>query len=267
LASRVIALTGHYYAEGPPDDPSVTIERLLAGNPRISTETNQIMASAHSAGCFYRMTEGNSCYRGGKPGMSDAFAAALWAGDYMLLASLGCAGVNLHGGRSAFLTAGLGGHTPGMKVATTPQTLHSGFYTPIQSEPGHETIAMPVFYGMLLANQFAGCKILRSDCDLHGANATVYAAPHEHGTRIAVFNKDEHMSIDLAIRGLANVTSATVWRMQAPALNATEDVTLAGAQILPHAQWSPREQEPVAVDNGVAHLHVPSSSAALLILK
>ena len=268
LASRVVALTGHYYAEGPPDDPSVTIQRLLAGNPRISTETNQIMASVHPTRRIYRMTEGNSCYRGGKPGMSDAFAASLWAGDYMLqLASLGCAGVNLHGGRSAFLTAGLGGHTPGMKVATTPQTLHSGFYTPIQSEPDHETKAMPVFYGMLLANQFAGCKILRSDCDLHGANATVYAARHEHGTRVAVFNKDEHTSIDLAIRSLANVTSATVWRMQAPALDATHDVILAGAQILPHAQWSPREQEPVAISDGVAHLRVPSCSAALLILK
>lgn len=268
LASRVGALTGHYYAEGPPDDPRVTIERLLAGNPHIAAETTQIMASAHSTGRIYRMTEGNSCYRGGKPGMSDAFAAALWAGDYMLeLASLGCSGVNLHGGRSAFLTAGLGGHTPGMKVATTPQTLQSGFYTPIQSEPGHEIKAMPIFYGMMLANQLSGCKILRSDSDLHGANATVYAARHEHGTRIAVFNKDEHTSINLAIRGLAHATSAKVWRMQAPALNATEDVTLAGAQILAHAHWTPHAEEPVAVRNGIAHLRIPSASAALLILK
>jgi hypothetical protein len=99
------------------------------------------------------------------------------------------------------------------------------------------------------------------------AVVTNKAARDEHSTRIALFNKDEHMSIDLAIRGLANVTSATAWRMQAPALDATQDLTLAGAQILPHAQWSPRVEEPVAVSNGVAHLHVPSSSAALLILK
>jgi hypothetical protein len=268
LASRVVALTGHYYAEGPPDDPRVTIERLLAGNPRIAAETTQIMTSAHSSGRIYRMTEGNSCYRGGKPGMSDAFAAALWAGDYMLqLASLGCAGVNLHGGRSAFLTAGLGGHTPGMHVATTPQTVHSGFYTPIQSEPGREVKAMPIFYGMMLANQFAGCKMLRTDCDLHGANLTVYAALDDRVTRVALFNKDDRASIDLAIHGLSNATSSTVWRMQAPALNATEDVTLAGARVLPHAHWSPRAEEPVKIRKGVTHLRVPSSSAALLILK
>ncbi len=268
LASRVVALTGHYYAEGPPDDPRVNLRRLLAGNPRISSETKQIMASAHSTGRIYRMTEGNSCYRGGKPGMSDAFAAALWAGDYMLeLASLGCAGVNLHGGRSAFLTAGLGGHTPGLKVATTPLTLHSGFYTPIQSEPGHEVEAMPIFYGMMFANQFSGCKMLRSDCDLQGVNATVYAARDQRVTRVAVFNKDERVSIHLTIGEGMNATSATVWRMEAPALNATQHVKLAGAHILRHAQWSPRVQERVEVRKGVAHLRVPNASAALLILK
>ena len=103
------------------------------------------------------MTEGNSCYRGGKPGMSDAFAAALWAADYMLeLASLGCAGVNLHGGASAFLTAGLGGHTPGLDSAKKPQQVRSGYYSPIRTEPGIETRAMPVFYGMKFAGMLAG---------------------------------------------------------------------------------------------------------------
>ena len=143
--------------EGPPNDPRVTTERLLAGNAKIAGEMEKIEAVARAHGLVYRMTEGNSCYRGGKPGMSNAFAAALWAGDYMLqLASLGCAGVNLHGGRSAFLTAGLGDHTPGMEVAKTPQAMRSGFYTPIFSEPDAPVKAMPIFYGMMLANQFAG---------------------------------------------------------------------------------------------------------------
>jgi hypothetical protein len=268
LASRVVTLTGHYYAEGPPDDPRVTLQRLLAGNPRISSETNQIVAAARASRRTYRMTEGNSCYRGGKPGMSDAFAAALWAGDYLLeLASLGCAGVNLHGGRSAFLTAGLGGHTPGMNVATTPQSVHSGFYSPIQSEPGREVKAMPVFYGMVLANQFSGAKMLRADCDLKGANATFYAARREPETLIAVFNKDELTPISLTIRGLMNATSASVWRMQASSLDATEGVTLAGAQIQPQAKWSPRTTESLKVEKEAAHLRVPNASAALVILK
>jgi hypothetical protein len=268
LASRLVALTGHYYAEGPPNDPRVTIQRLLSGNPHIATETSQIEKAAHATGRTYRMTEGNSCYRGGKPGMSNAFAAALWAGDYMLqLATLGCAGVNLHGGRSAFLTAGLGGHTPGMEVAKTPQAMHSGFYTPIFTEPDMPVVAMPIFYGMLLANQFAGGTVLNVEGQLHGVNATAYAASHEHGLTVAIFNKDESKAVEISIRPPRKVRTATAWRLQAPALDSTGGVTLAGSQIQPHAHWSPKTVESVEIRNGIPRIHVPAASAALLFLQ
>jgi hypothetical protein len=266
IASRLVALTGHYYAEGPPDDPRVTIERLLAGNPKIDVETKAIVASAKQHERVYRMTEGNSCYRGGKPGMSDAFAAALWAGDYMLeLASLGCAGVNLHGGRSEFLTAGLGGHTPGMSVAKTPQAVPSGFYSPIQSEPGREPKAMPVFYGMMLANQFIGHTMLRVESDLKDVNLTAYAARRGQYVKVALFNKNEHAGVLLSIRSEHLVRTAVAWRLQAPSLDSTVGISLAGAEIQAHAQWTPRA-EVLEVRNGVTHLIVPAGSAVLLFL-
>ena len=266
IAPRLVALTGHYYAEGPPDDPHVTIERLLGGNPKIAVETKAIVASAKQHARIYRMTEGNSCYRGGKPGMSDAFAAALWAGDYMLeLASLGCAAVNLHGGSSAYLTAGLGDHTPGMEVAKTPQAVHAGFYSPIQSEPGREPKAMPVFYGMMLANQFIGHTLLRAESDLKGTNLTAYAARREQSVKVALFNKDEHAGALLSIRSEHLVSTAAAWRLQAPSLDSTNGVSLAGAEIQDHAQWNPHA-EVLEVRNGVTHLIVPAGSAALLFL-
>ena len=268
LASRVVALTGHYYAEGPPDDPRVTIQRLLAGNPRIAAETTQIMASAHSTGRIYRMTEGNSCYRGGKPGMSDAFAAALWAGEYMLqLASLGCAGVNLHGGRSAFLTAGLGGHTPGMNVATTPQTVHSGFYTPIQSEPGKAVRAMPIFYGMMLANQFAGATMMQVHGDLDGKNISAFAAREQDKVKVAVFNKDEHDPALILIRGDMMFRSQAVWHLRAPSLDSTSHITLAGAEIGAGALWRPAQVGEFELSAGSAVLHLPAASGALMFLR
>ena len=111
---RIVACTGHYYAEGPPDDPKVTVARLLAPDPRIDRDLTRIVEAARGAGIPYRMTEGNSCYRGGKPGMSNAFCSALWAVDYMLkLASYECVGVNLHGGGSKQIRDALGGHLPG----------------------------------------------------------------------------------------------------------------------------------------------------------
>ena len=267
IGSRLVALTGHYYAEGPPNDPRVTTARLLGGNPNIPAEMKRIEETARSRSVVYRMTEGNSCYRGGKPGMSNAFAAALWAGDYMLqLASLGCAGVNLHGGSSAFLSASLGDHTPGMDVAKTPQTVRSGFYTPIQSEPDREPKAMPVFYGMLLANQLAGDDMLNVQVNMQGVNATAYASKHNRGFKVAIFNKDESRPLDLSILAPRRVRAATAWRMQAPALDSTEGVTLAGAQIEAHAQWSPKIAEPIATQHGTPRIHVPAACAALVFL-
>jgi hypothetical protein len=227
----------------------------------------RIEETARARSVVYRMTEGNSCYRGGKPGMSNAFAAALWAGDYMLqLASLGCAGVNLHGGSSAFLTAGLGDHTPGMEVAKTPQTVRIGFYTPIQSEPGRDVRAMPIFYGMMLANQFAGDEMLNLRVDMLGVNATAYAARHDRGYKVAIFNKDESWALDLSIHAPRRIRSATAWRMQAPALDSTEGVTLAGAEIEAHAQWRPGIVEPIATEHGIPKVQVRAGSAALLFL-
>jgi len=267
MRSRLVALTGHYYAEGPPDDPRVTTQRLLAGNAKIPAEMKRIEETARAHSLIYRMSEGNSCYRGGKPGMSDAFASALWAGDYLLqLASLGCAGINLHGGGGAFLTAGLGGHTPGLAVAKVQQTVRNGFYTPIRSEPGSQAKGMPVFYGMLLAGQFANCDLLHVEADMHGVNATAYAARHKHGFKVAIFNKDEFQSIDIAIHAPRRVQTASAWRLQAPALDSTKGVTLAGAEIEAHGLWSPRVTEPLEISDGVSRIHLPAGSAALLFL-
>jgi hypothetical protein len=40
-----------------------------------------LVAAGKAAGVPHRMTEGNSCYHGGQPGVSDAFASALRAAD------------------------------------------------------------------------------------------------------------------------------------------------------------------------------------------
>ena len=264
---RLVALTGHYYAEGPPNDPRVTTERLLAGNAGIPVQMKSIEDAAQRKGLVFRMTEGNSCYRGGKPGMSNAFASALWAGDYMLqLASLGCAGVNLHGGSGAFLSAGLGDHTPGLEVAKTPQTMRSGFYTPIATEPGRTIKAMPIFYGMLMANQFAGGKFLNVSANMRTVNATVYAARLQRSTKVAIFNKDSRNSVEISIRTPGTVKSARAWRLEAPALDATDGITLAGAAIREHGEWHPGAPEPIAIMDGASRIQVRAGSAALVFL-
>jgi hypothetical protein len=267
LGDRLVAVTGHYYAEGPPDDPKVTTERLLRTDPAIGKRTKAIAGAAARDHLVYRMTEGNSCYRGGKPGMSDAFAAALWAGDYMLtLATNGCAGVNLHGGSRSALRASLGNHMPGELVAAAKgHDMKGGYYTAIAGELADGFGARPIFYGMMLANQLAGAQSRGVKLSAAGVNAAAFAGEKEGQLRVAVFNKDE--AKDLTLRMPGDFKQAKVWRLAAPALDATADVTLAGAAVSGDESWSPdRIETPRVTSDGIS-LELPRASGALVFIE
>jgi hypothetical protein len=267
LGPRLVAASGHYYAEGPPDDPGVTTERLLRTNPEIGASARRLADLAWRNGLVYRLTEGNSCYRGGKPGMSDALASALWGGDYMLsLAEAGCAGVNLHGGSRSVLRAALGNHMPGELVAKPGGDSKGGFYTPIAGEVGQGFNARPLFYGMLLANQFAGTRMGEVVLSVGGVDATAYAARGGDGWRVAFFNKDSSRTIALDLQAPPQCRAGRAWRLAGPSLDATTGVSLAGAEVGPDLTWSPRTVEHCPVADGQIRLDVPPDSAALLFL-
>jgi hypothetical protein len=267
LGPRLVAASGHYYAEGPPDDPRVTTERLLRTNPEIAASARMLSDLAAQNGLVYRLTEGNSCYRGGKPGMSDALASALWGGDYMLsLAGAGCAGVNLHGGSRSVLRAALGNHMPGELVAKAGGDSRGGFYTPIAGEVGQGFSARPLFYGMLLASQFAGARMRDVVLSAGGIDATAYAGRGGDGWRVAVFNKDSSRALALTIKAPPQCREGRAWRLTGPSLDATTGVSLAGAEVGPDLTWSPRTVEHLPVADGQVGLGVPPDSAVLLFL-
>ncbi len=113
---HVTTLTHHYYFGGPATNPNVNIPNLLkpATMERVQKMADTATAAADKMGVRVRMTEGNTCYRGGKPGVSDVFAAALWSADYsLLLASNNYSGVNLHGGTGKSVANSVGGFLPG----------------------------------------------------------------------------------------------------------------------------------------------------------
>jgi hypothetical protein len=199
------ALTHHYYFGGPPSNPNVNIDAILHPDPHVNKLASDISAAAAKLGNVehrtipYRMTEGNTCYRGGKPGVSDVFAASLWAADYLLkLASLGYAGANLHGGEGKMVANSLGGTLPGEVLMADPHIPHPRpFYTPI-ADIGARYIAEPVSFGMRFAQRFAGGALLEIDFDPGPVNATAYAARLADGRKlVAVINKDS--SRDLGI--------------------------------------------------------------------
>ena len=205
----VAALTHHYYFTGPPSNPKATIANLLQPDPKVDKLATDIhdAAARLSEGEHrvvpYRMTEGNTCYRGGKPGLSDVFAASLWSADYLLrLAQLGYAGVNLHGGEGKYVAESLGGTLPGDELVHDDPASHPHpYYTPI-AHIGSSYVAEPVSFGMRFAQRFAGATLIGLDFDPGSVNATAYAAKAPDGRiLVGVINKDAAQDLQLALPG------------------------------------------------------------------
>jgi hypothetical protein len=254
------AITHHYYFGGPPSNPKVNIDRLLHPDPRVASVAATTRAAAQQLGVLYRMTEGNTCYKGGKPGVSDVFASTLWAADYLLtLASYGYAGANLHGGGGKAVADSLGGTLPGELLMADPKAPHPRpFYTPIAERNG-ESVAEPIFFGMKFAGAFAGATLIPVDFDPGPVNAVAFAGRHPGHDLFALINKDQTVPLFLDLNGdqarPANQLATEpgwepVQRLVATSLTSTE-VTLS-----PPAMATPDSQRPgpIAVPAGYAAL-------------
>ncbi len=210
---KVTTLTHHYYFGGPATNPEVNIPNLLkpATMAKVQKTCDTATAAATKVGARVRMTEGNTCYRGGKPGISDVFAAALWAADYSLtLASNNYSGINLHGGTGPAVANSVGGALPGdallqQQGATAEQiaTHPHPFYTPVATF-GTDYKLEPVAYGLKFAGLLSGGTFIPADLtatlQASGIDATAYAAKLDSGeTSVLILNKDADKDLDLTI--------------------------------------------------------------------
>ena len=130
-------LTHHFYPTGPGSSPEVTIDRLLNSTRRLNGLLLSLKTIARDARLPYRLAETNSCFLGGRPGVSDAYASALWGVNSLFQAAeAGCAGVNFHGGRR-------------------------GAYTPLAFSKTDGDSARPLYYAMLLFAQVGAANSFR----------------------------------------------------------------------------------------------------------
>jgi hypothetical protein len=244
--SEVAFLSDHYYAEGPPTDPSMTLERLLRPNPKLVQEFEGMAQTKAETHLPFRLAETNSCYHGGKPGVSDTFASALWGADLMYqLASAGGAGINFHGG----------GY---------------GVYTPIAGTVASGFVARPIFYGMLLFEQAGPGHLIKSTIE-GGENAplvTAYgvlsdAEPSDR-VRAIVFNKHADRAVHVRIEGAEGAGWARALRLSAPQLDDTQDVTLGSNPVGASGAWDAARAEELPVHDGAASIGLPAGSAALV---
>jgi hypothetical protein len=140
-------LTGHHYPLGCHDVPAPTIARLLSRQIRrlegVSVRRYTAVSRARAIG--FRLDETNTVSCGGRTGISDTFASALWAVDYLARTmSSGMAGINFQG-------APANCHGYSAVCATTPERLATGALR-----------AQPEWYALLLTKSLIGARPLRS---------------------------------------------------------------------------------------------------------
>ena len=259
---HVTTLTHHYYFGGPATNPEVNIPNLLrpATMAKVQATADIATAAADKMHARVRMTEGNTCYRGGKPGVSDVFAAALWAADYaLLLASNNYSGVNLHGGTGKSVANSVGGSLPGDALlkdqGATPEQIATHphpFYTPIATF-GSEYVLEPVAYGLKFAGSFSGSTLVRADLTStlqnSGIDVTAYAASLPNGhTSVIILNKDAAKDLNLVLDfGSSRAGEAHTETLHASALDSRE------AHITPSGR-------PERLRNGKLTLAIPHAS-------
>jgi Glycosyl hydrolase family 79 C-terminal beta domain len=226
-----------------PDSPRYpTIPRMLSPElmDRVAREIHQLAEDAHAHHLPLRMAEVNSASSGGKNGVSNVFAAALWGVDYSFtLAEQGAAGLNFHGG------------------------FHCSGYTPVCISRGHYS-AQPLYYGMLLFHAATPGRLVPVSVRTH-ANVVAFGVLANDGTlHLVLLNKGGRTAVSARLSGVSSYFHAEVLRLTAPALDAQTGITFGGRSVDPTVNWAPAQAEQVTRKGRDFLLQLPAASAAVV---
>lgn len=268
-APRIKAVTYHRYplsacswsTPGSPTDPTVANLLTDKSSQSLAQAVVPFVAQASSYRKPLRISEINSVSCGGKAGVSNSFASALWATDVMFnFAKVGVEGVNFHSGSGA-------SYTP-FRFSVRAVRTGSGdnswgtVFTPTVN---------PLYYGMLLFNQATAnrARLLPVNTNTLG-NIKVWATlDAQRVVRVVLLNKDTRLGGKTRIQ-LSSLRSAGILtRLRAPAVNATNGVTLAGQTFdgtVDGLPLGPYTSEKVMPQNGSYTLDLPPASAVMLTL-
>ena len=244
-AGDVQLLTYHYYRSGAMR-PDATLQTLLGGDPGWGKRLDELRTISHEHHSAYRINEVNSFYGGGKAGVSDTFASALWALDYLyVLATHGCAGVNLE--------------------TDVNQLGWISHYSPIVHDPTGRCQARPEYYAMLAFAQAAPAELLPLQLDTPGVNLSAYATRSRTGRiSVTLINRDLDHDAAVTLSGPVGATAAEALWLRAPSPAFRDDVTFAGGSVQPDGTWAPGPRVEVTAKDGRWEIQVPRSAAVVL---
>jgi hypothetical protein len=213
------------------------------------------------------MTEVNSCYQGGKPGVSDTLGSALWAANLTLrLLASGFCGVNFHGGSARQIKASLGGVMPGDSVAKGKAT--DSYYTPIAGTATLGYSTRPIFLGMQMVARMGNSTLINTSFASGHPDLTAYAAlSEEHGTmQIILFNMGNEKQ-NVTIHSGHSMHIKTARWLCGPSVDATRDIQL--LEIINDGKSSRASALPVTlrqVPRGDIALNMPPTTAVQIHL-
>jgi hypothetical protein len=239
----LVLLTHHYYREG--QNPGSTIAKLLGVDPKLQPQLDQLRAASQRCGVPYRICEVNSFSGGGRPGVSDSMASALWVLDYMfILATNSCSGVNMETGvnQLGFISS----------------------YSPIgDDEQGHYS-ARPECYGMLAFSLAGRGELLQAGVNPAATEIKAYATrSKETALTITLINKGATRAV-LRLDTKSSSRQGSVMRLEGPAVDAKTQVTLGGAEITTAGTWKASKKELLSVDSGQLVIPLAAASAAII---
>jgi hypothetical protein len=200
------------------------------------------LAAAKAAGMRYRLAECNSVSNGGRTGVSDTFVAALWATDFLFsVAERGADGINFH------------------------CNLKPGSYSPISwSKTESRYVAHPLYHAMLAFKEAGRGRILPTNVK-GAANVTAHATLGADGKiRVLLTNKDLTKAVVAHLT--TGRTQGTVTRLLAPAADAKNGITFAGAATGDDGKWAAKASEPLGGAGTDVTVALPAGSAAVVTL-
>ena len=237
-SNALMILSMHAYIG---DKSAATISGMLASTAPGGTLTNLCgavgSARAASGAAQWRMTEANSYFHGGAPGVSDVQAAALWALDFMDdVAAHGGSGVNFHGGTS---------------------TQFPLYYSPIMFSGLNPTGVQAVYYAELLWS-LAGAGSLHSASVSGASDVTAWGI----GANVVLNNKSS-AALTATVHLAVSAARAGAYPLTAPSLT-SKSITIAGSGVSVTAVFHPTPQQ-LNVSGNTVTVNVPSGSAVLLV--
>lgn len=206
------------------------------------------MASARGHRLPVRVSELNSAVCGGVSGVSDTFAAALWAPDALFaLARRGVRQVDVH-------------------------TWMGAYYAPLViGRSGDHEVAhpRPLYYGLMLFALAAPASSRLVPVRIGNAGATRgWATVDRTGVaRILLINRSTRASRDVRIRLTGPQGPGRLTLLCAPGIAARQGVTLGGRTLPGNGIHVPPRGRPVRARGGEQRFTLPSASAALLTVR